>query len=474
MTTELDWPVEYKKELLLGNLNTSVALCSLWTERSFAAGKIGLENVVLVGNLYSHGPGVEGIVRNVLANPVIRTIVVAGNDKSQSAESLKAFFGLGVTKTDRGFVINLPSNLNREKIPDGKRLIDSAIPLDDVELIRNNVSLVDMREKSWEEVSTFTQKCKKEGKFAEPKTFGKTESKVEVLTAEDIGFVFRGSDYQQVWLEILRTIRKFGSEAASRYTTKTQELLNIVTVIDSPLDDISPDIIEYSKQLIEGKTGVDGDTYNYGRRMRVDNGDQISIAIKRLKENPSDRGILINLWDVKGDLTLENSNPPCMTQVWFRVFQGKLTANFYYRSHDIASAWVKNAIGDRILQQYVANLAGISLGRTTIISASAHIYSNDFLMVDEMLSKNEKRWAFTEDPRGNFVITVKEGQIFVRHENSSGSVVEMHGKNAESLYKKIWQLGLISMSDHALYIGYVLAKAENAVIQGLSFDQDKA
>lgn len=474
MTKEFEWPVEYKKELLLGNLNRSVALCSLWTERNFAGQKVGLENVVLVGNLYSHGPGIEGIVRNVLANPSITKIVTAGNDKSQSADSLISFFEQGVTKSDRGSVVSLSSNLDKEIIPDGKRLIDSAIPIEDIEVMRNKVSLMDMRGKSWGEVSDFVSGVSDGVKFAEPKIYSRTESKVEIMSGEDIGFVFRGNDYQQVWLEILRTIRKFGSEANSRYTNGTQELLNVMAVIDSPLDNIPLDIVEYSKQLIEGRSGVDGDTYDYGRRMRVDNGDQIAHAVKKLREKPSDRGILVNLWDVNTDFYADNSNPPCMTQVWFRVFQGKLTANFYYRSHDIASAWVKNSMGDRVLQQHVANLAGLPLGRTTIISASAHIYNNNFLMVDEMLSKNEKRWAFVEDPRGNFVITVNEGEIRLRHENSSGSVVEMHGKNAESLYKKIWKMGLISMSDHALYIGYVLGKAEYAAKHGLSFDQDKA
>ena len=92
MTAEVKtWPVEYKNELLLGNQDKSIAVCSLWSDREYVAGKVGVDNVVVVGNLYSHGPGIEGIVRNVLANPSIRGIVIAGKDKSQSADTLVQF-----------------------------------------------------------------------------------------------------------------------------------------------------------------------------------------------------------------------------------------------------------------------------------------------------------------------------------------------------------------------------------------------
>lgn len=87
----VEWPVEYRKELLIGNLDRSVAICSLWSDREYVAGKVGVENVAVIGNLYSHGTGIEGIIRNVLANPAIRTIIIAGKDKSRSAETLKNF-----------------------------------------------------------------------------------------------------------------------------------------------------------------------------------------------------------------------------------------------------------------------------------------------------------------------------------------------------------------------------------------------
>lgn len=61
MKTEIkSWPVEYKRELIVGNPQKPVAVCCLWSDRDFVAGKVGVEKVAGVGNLYSHGPGIEG------------------------------------------------------------------------------------------------------------------------------------------------------------------------------------------------------------------------------------------------------------------------------------------------------------------------------------------------------------------------------------------------------------------------------
>jgi thymidylate synthase (methanogen type) len=470
----IEWPVEHKRELLLGDLNKSVALCTLWSEKEFVAGQVGLQNVMLLGNLYSHAPGVEAIVRNVLANPAIRTIVVAGKDKTRSAETLNEFFRTGVTQNDFGLLIRKPDDISSEELPVGKRTIDSAIPTEEIARLRANVELIDLRGQSWDTVKNRILSVGYKLPFAEGKVFPKTESKIEILSGEKIGWIFRGDDCQEVWLEILRTIRKFGITTGSDYSTKTQEVSNVMTVINGSLDNIAPHIIEYSKQLIHPSDIEGGDTYNYGYRMRKHNGDQIAKVITILKENPHSRRIFVDLWDVKKDLFGNNQNPPCMTQVVFRFLDNKLTATFNYRSHDMVGAWIMNALGDRLLQAYIATESGIQLGETTIISNSAHIYENVFSEVDLLLRSNQRRWEFTEDPRGNFIITTENDEIVVRHENNSGAINILTGSSAESLYKEIWKRGLISLVDHSLYIGYVLSKAESAVRNGEPFDQDKA
>lgn len=478
------WPVEYKNELLLGNLDRSLAICSLWSDKEYVTEKVGKENIAVVGNLYSHGPGIEGIIRNILANPAIRAVVIVGKDKSQSAETLLHFFKVGVEKTDLGWTIPLTKSIKKEDLPAGMRSIDKAIPYKAIESLRRNVEIIDLRGRDWKEVEMTVSSYKQKTAFSKPAVYPKTESKVEVMQGEDVGFVFRGEKPQEVWTEILRTIRQFGFQNESRYTSTTQELLNIVAVLDGDLEKMmswpgwvghSPEAVRnYSQQLINGVAVDKEDTYAYGERMRVRRGDQIAYLIDRLKKKPSDRGLLIDLWDVKTDFFGTPESPPCLTQAWFRVHQDKLYANFSYRSHDMYGAWIKNAMGDRLLQAYVAKETGFPLGKTTIISYSAHIYEHDFTQVDNLLKEQSLKWKFSEDPRGNFMISVEKGQIKVKHENRSGSITMLKGTSARDLYKEIWAKKLISLIDHAMYVGYELAEAERSIREGKNYIQDRA
>lgn len=484
MPTLENWPVEYRKELVLGNLNSSVAICSMWSDREYVAGQVGLENVIVVGNLYSHGPGIEGIIRNVLANPSIRSIVLAGKDKSQSAETLLNFFSQGVEITNKGLVIPRPTSIKPEDLPSGRRSIDNAIPIEALDLLRRNVSVVDMREKSWAEVHEMVLKNEELPAFSEPVVYPKSESKVSVMKGEDIGFVFHGERPEEVWLEILRTIRQFGYIGETQWTSGSQEVLNLVAVLDGDLDQMmkwpgwvghsSEAVLKYSQQLINGVALDKEDSYAYGERMRVKKGDQIGFLIEQLKKKPQSRSMVIDLWDVEGDWFGRPESPPCLTQAWFRLFQGKLCATFLYRSHDMFGAWIKNAMGDRLLQAYVANQSALPLGRTTIISESAHVYEHDFVEIDRLLKDNPLKWEFIEDPRGNVIITVEDGEIILRHENASGTLTTLKGTSARHLYKEVWGNKLVSTLEHAMYVGFELAKAETSLKENREYKQDRA
>ena len=220
MTAEVKtWPVEYKNELLLGNQDKSIAVCSLWSDREYVAGKVGVDNVVVVGNLYSHGPGIEGIVRNVLANPSIRGIVIAGKDKSQSADTLVQFSREGVQETNLGWTVPLPEGISKDDLPAGMRTVDKAIPYEAIQNLRQNVEVIDLRNRDWQDVEGAVAGYGQKPAFSEPLVYPKTESKVEVMRGEDVGFVFRGEQPQEVWMEILRTIRQFGFRGESKLLT---------------------------------------------------------------------------------------------------------------------------------------------------------------------------------------------------------------------------------------------------------------
>jgi len=75
---------------------------------------------------------------------------------------------------------------------------------------------------------------------------------------------------------------------------------------------------------------------------------------------------------------------------------------------------------------------------------------------------------FTPDPSGSFVIGIKDGLIYVRHD--TGTTIK--GDSAESVLNAIFELGLVSSTSHAGYLGRELKQAEIALKLGRSYAQD--
>jgi tetrahydromethanopterin S-methyltransferase subunit A len=101
----------------------------------------------------------------------------------------------------------------------------------------------------------------------------------------------------------------------------------------------------------------------------------------------------------------------------------------------------------------------------------------------------DKRFiGFSEDPAGFFYIYLDEAtrNIIVEHYQNvikevegnrrtvSGKVNKVfRGNNAETLYRTILGNNLVSLMDHAAYLGYELGKAETALKNGVKYEQDK-
>ncbi len=75
---------------------------------------------------------------------------------------------------------------------------------------------------------------------------------------------------------------------------------------------------------------------------------------------------------------------------------------------------------------------------------------------------------FTPDPQGNFVIGIKDGLIYARHD--TGTTIQ--GDSAEMILKTIFELELVSSTAHAGYVGRELKQAEIALKLGRSYAQD--
>ena len=86
--TKINWPVYKDRMLILGNPKSQVAVCALWTKKELVAEKLNLDKISVIGNLYSPKRGISFLVRNILANPKIRYLIICGSDTSKSGQVL--------------------------------------------------------------------------------------------------------------------------------------------------------------------------------------------------------------------------------------------------------------------------------------------------------------------------------------------------------------------------------------------------
>ena len=477
----MEWPLFFKDDLVLGNLESCVAICTLWTKKDLIVGKIPNEKFSVCGNLYTQS-GINYLIKNILANPKIRYIILCGSDLTGSGEALLNFIGRGIDENG--------------KIMGSQAYIDQNIPSDLLEKFRENVKIIDMRGRE-NQIENIILTLNKLPPFMEPVFLTKPETKTDVMYSSDVGFNVEGKTISDVWLKILDLILKFGEEKETEYKIKQKELLDVIAVIDKEDEKIpswlgitEKDLEKYYRSFFSERkdTGVE---YTYGERLfkytlshvpdkwagEVESTfNQIEHAIKKLRESPYTRRAVAFTW--KHEVDADSKNPPCLTQITWNIKNGLLYQTSIFRSHDIFGAWLINAFALRKLQKDISMRLGLDVGSLIIISNSAHVYENNW---DDAVDRVKKHYSegeveFEPDKRGYIIILVENGEIVVQHHLLDGrkTKFEFRGKNAQSLYRKVLHENLISKLDHAAYVGCELAKAEACIKEGKKYVQDTA
>ncbi|QQG43997.1 MAG: hypothetical protein HYW86_03995 [Candidatus Roizmanbacteria bacterium] len=209
--------------------------------------------------------------------------------------------------------------------------------------------------------------------------------------------------------------------------------------------------------------------------------DQIAYVIERIKRKPADLDKEVVLWDVRRDTKLE-SGRPCINKLSFSVRRGKINVHVFARSHDIARAWFYNFYGVAKLLGKICKETGYIPGYIIIESESAHIYQRDWDAVKELVAneiqEKDPRMYFDpyldSDPRGIVNISVAENIIKIKlQDTKSGKLLfEFDVKTAREALYKLKHYNFISRTDHAIFIGTELAKAELCIKLGIPYKYD--
>lgn len=116
--------------------------------------------------------------------------------------------------------------------------------------------------------------------------------------------------------------------------------------------------------------------------------DQISEAVKAIKENPDSRRIIVSSWNVAD---LDNMNlPPCHSLFQFYVSDGKLSLQLYQRSGDCFLGVPFNIASYALLTMMVAQVCGLQPGEFIHTLGDAHIYLNHLEQVKTQLAREPR------------------------------------------------------------------------------------
>jgi thymidylate synthase len=468
-----------KKDILIINPKSNVAISTLWSKKDFLLEKIPenlKKKIGIIGTTYtSHG--INYIFETLAENPQIDTLILYGYDLSTSGETLFRVFG--EKNTDLPVII-----LDKDK----------------VEEIVRSVKLVDLRKDAREmKIEKLFEEVEKNYKEEKPKR-DKIDLKVEEKSnIESYPFPLSGHyiyDNKSVfrsWVKILDLIMRFGSLKFSEYEIPQKEFLNVVVTLglygkDYNLEKEFFEFIEkenferHINEVLSPKK-PEGVEYTYGERFFAHRfgKNQINYLIDKLSKSPYSRRALVVSWDHEKDQNIEN--PPCIIGV-----QGIITESFYnhtviIRSNDMFKAWPVNFVAQIELAKFIVNEINkrantdYKLGSVTSISISAHIYQTDFERAKKVIEKySGKMKEFVEDPKGNFLIYLENGKVVLEHRTPDNSIVLWKNsfETFEQAYEFLKSGNMFSFASHAFYLSKELKNAFEKLKKGEEYEQDSA
>jgi hypothetical protein len=118
----------------------------------------------------------------------------------------------------------------------------------------------------------------------------------------------------------------------------------------------------------------------YGRRWRGHAlwPDQLDWVIKRLRANPNDRRVVIQMWDPLWDIELADANSadvPCNVSMIPWVMDGALHLSIFNRSNDIIwGLYGANAVHFSMCLEHLAGCLNLNIGTMTTFSNNFHAY----------------------------------------------------------------------------------------------------
>ena len=191
------WPVYYADTVHLSNKESNTGIVCLWTKKERVIEKIDPNNYCFIGQLYSKDYGLQILLRNLLANNQIRCLVVTGLDLNDSAQGLINFFEKGIEKDNR--------------IKETEIYLDNKIASEHIQIIRDRVKLIDLRETNINDLDEELRKLEKQNPKGKEIIIELPDIEPPIRYPTDFsGFKIRGTDFFRAYRYLLKNILRFG------------------------------------------------------------------------------------------------------------------------------------------------------------------------------------------------------------------------------------------------------------------------
>lgn len=493
-------PVHKESSLVLGTNSHIFApiLVAGWYPIKALKKQLDPNTYSAIGSLYSKKSGINFLLRNLISNPHIRTVVAISiteeDKKSRSIDCLEDLILNGYYECSDGcneaVVKRLYIRLRDNSL--NPVSLDSNIPKIYIDGLIENISFKRFYSlenlKTWLTENNLQQEsCKESGTWHENPgiKFPFDQEKQRDRIPLSPGQVIRASGLKDAWIKAVDLAMKGGIDRSTRHGGSIRELIDLVTVLDT--DNIYQDIKEddcipfaqdeldsYVREALDfsDQESVVDVSYTYSDRISSYFGiNQIRTVIERLTSD-EDNSAIVTLWDVGHDN--DSTEPPCLNHLNFRVQEGELYLTATFRSHDIFSAFYLNIASLLDLQEKVAEALSMSRGSLIVASQSAHIYEDRYVEAQEIVDKCKLKQIKYLESNLNFIINLIDSDVIeVVCQSQENTLKTYSGKNIVKLYKEIGDDLPALAVDHAMYLGCELQKAEIAIAQNLDYIQDK-
>lgn len=148
------------------------------------------------------------------------------------------------------------------------------------------------------------------------------------------------------------------------------EIIDPLNFLYLPKDVTEGMIEKYYKEKIVSDEKQDGEAYTYGERIVP----QILPVFEMLRLTPKTNQAIITIGQPSD---CELFDPPCLRDIVFSYFDGKLNITSFWRSNDIGEAFLMNTGGLGLLLRDCADYTGLPIGSHFYVSTGSHVYQRE-------------------------------------------------------------------------------------------------